>query len=146
MEDISQIPVNLAQLLMRAFYWVDEGLQNGLKGEGWPSITRAQSMVFVNIGEGVTRPSEIAAKLGVTRQAVHQTINELVAMDLIKLVPDETDRRAKKVIFTDQGMLLGQAAIVTLQRVEQTLTERLGSDLAAGLRQALEQDWGKPRE
>src|SRR5690606_40674817 len=53
---------NLAQLFMRAFYWADEGLQNALKQKGWPSITRAQSLVFVNIGEGVTRPSEIATR------------------------------------------------------------------------------------
>ena len=146
MEDKDPIPVNLAQLLMRAFYWVDEGLQNGLKREGWPSITRAQSMVFVNIGEGVTRPSEIAAKLGVTRQAVHQTINELVAMGHIALVPDETDRRAKKVIFTEQGMSLGLAAINTLQEVEKTLAERLGDESVKVMRAALELDWGQPRE
>ena len=63
---------NLAQLFMRAFYWADEGLQNALKKGGWPSITRAQSLVFVNIAEGVTRPSEIAARVGVTRQAIQR--------------------------------------------------------------------------
>lgn len=146
LSQLEQIPTNLAQLLMRAFYWVDEGLQNGLKAKGWPQITRAQSMIFVNIGEGVTRPSEIANRLGVTRQAVHQTLNELIELGLITLVPDENDRRAKRVEFTDKGLQIGRDAVYTLQEVEKLLAQRLGGDTVNLMREALEKDWGRPRQ
>ena|SRR3990167_669522 len=135
---------NLAQLFMRAFYWADEGLQNSLKQKGWPTITRAQSLVFVNIGEGVTRPSDIASRVGVTRQAIHQTINELVEMGFLKLEPDPRDRRAKVVVFTETGAKIGGDAVDALQQIEQSLSSRIGGARVSALREALTQEWGDP--
>ncbi|MDX1693244.1 MAG: MarR family winged helix-turn-helix transcriptional regulator [Ketobacteraceae bacterium] len=135
---------NLAQLFMRAFYWADEGLQNYLQSRGWPEITRAQSLVFVNIGEGITRPSEIAAKVGVTRQAIHQTINELVEAGFVTLEADPGDRRAKVLRFTEQGARIGKDAVQGLAAVESLLAERIGAETVKSLRDALERDWGNP--
>jgi DNA-binding MarR family transcriptional regulator len=135
---------NLAQLFMRAFYWADEGLQNALKRKGWPTITRAQSLVFVNIGEGVTRPSEIASRVGVTRQAIHQTINELVEMGFLMLEPDPRDRRAKVVVYTDTGAKIGRDAVEALRQVERSLSSRIGEERVNALREALTQEWGEP--
>lgn len=135
---------NLAQLFMRAFYWADEGLQNYLQSQGWPEITRAQSLVFVNIGEGITRPSDIAAKVGVTRQAIHQTVNELVQAGFVQLEPDPRDRRAKVLRFTEQGARIGLDALKGLQAVEKLLAERIGGDAVKALRLALNQPWGAP--
>lgn len=135
---------NLAQLFMRAFYWADEGLQNALKKKGWPAITRAQSLVFVNIGEGVTRPSDIASRVGVTRQAIHQTINELVDMGFLKLEPDPRDRRAKVVVFTETGAKIGGDAVDALRQIEQSLSSRIGGERVQALREALTLEWGDP--
>ena len=136
--------INLAQLLMRAFYWADEGLQNHLQSKGWPAITRAQSLIFVNIGEGVTRPSEIAARVGVTRQAIHQTINELIEEGFVVLEPDPNDRRAKVVRYTKLGEKIGLDAIEGLHRVEKALAEKIGLASVKALRSALTQEWGEP--
>lgn len=135
---------NLAQMLMRAFFWVDEGLQNRLQSRGWPAISRAQSLVFVNIGEGVSRPSDIAQKMGVTRQAVHQTINELVSSGFVKLENDPTDKRAKVVGFTEEGLKLALDALKSLNDVERELAGRLGDDVVSQLRDILLKDWGAP--
>lgn len=135
---------NLAQLLMRAFDWADQGLQNYLQSKGWPEITRAQSLVFVNIGEGITRPSEIAAKVGVTRQAIHQTINELVEAGFVTLEPDPADRRAKVLRYTEKGARIGQDALQGLAAVEELLAKRIGSEAVKALRGALSQDWAEP--
>lgn len=142
-KDNGGFSTNLAQLLMRAFYWVDEGLQNTIRAKGWPEISRAQSMIFVNIGEGVTRSSEIANRLGVTRQAVHQTINELVLMGLVELKPDPKDKRAKKVELTEKGLVLAQDALVALDACEKVLAARLGEENVKQMREALSQDWGE---
>jgi len=69
---------NLDQLLLRAFYWMDESLQRNLRAQGGPKVTHSQSMVILTIGEGIKRPSAIAERLGVSRQAVHQCLQELV--------------------------------------------------------------------
>ena len=138
----STIETNLAQLFMRAFYWADEGLQNALKKQGWPGITRAQSLVFVNISEGVTRPSEIASRVGVTRQAIHQTINEMVELGYLTLQPDPTDRRAKVVVYTEQGKEVGGATVSALREIESSLSNRIGNGRVVALREALAQEWG----
>lgn len=135
---------NLAQMLMRAFLWVDEGLQNRLQSRGWPHLSRAQSLVFVNIGEGVLRPSDIAQKMGVTRQAVHQTINELVQSGFVSLENDPNDKRAKIVSFTEVGFNLASDALKSLREVEAELAARLGEQLVAQLREALLKEWGAP--
>lgn len=140
----SSVDKNLAQLFMRAFYWADEGLQNALKKEGWPAITRAQSLVFVNIGEGVTRPSEIAAQVGVTRQAIHQTINEMVELGYLTLEADPKDRRAKVVVYTEKGERVGGTASQALREIETSLSSRIGTDRVGALRDALAQEWGAP--
>ena len=140
----SSIETNLAQLFMRAFYWADEGLQNALKKQGWPSITRAQSLVFVNISEGVTRPSEIASRVGVTRQAIHQTINEMVELGYLTLQADPTDRRAKVVVYTEKGKDVGGATVSALQEIESSLSNRIGTERVVALREALAQEWGDP--
>ncbi len=140
----SSAQTNLAQLFMRAFYWADEGLQNALKKQGWPGITRAQSLVFVNISEGVTRPSEIASRVGVTRQAIHQTINEMVDLGYLTLEPDPSDRRAKVVVYTEKGQQVGGAAVEALREIEHSLSRRIGTDRVTALRDALLQEWGDP--
>jgi DNA-binding MarR family transcriptional regulator len=138
------INTNLAQLFMRAFYWAEEGLQNTLKERGWAQITKAQSQVFISIGEGVTRPSEIAARMSVTRQAIHQTINELVSFGYVSLEPDPSDRRAKIVTYTDKGQEIGQNTVLGLSEIEAQLIARIGVDNVQALREALCQNWGEP--
>ena len=140
----STVSNNLAQLFMRAFYWTEEGLQNTLKERGWPEITRAQSQVFVSIGDGVTRPSEIAARLSVTRQAIHQTINELVSLGYVCLQPDPTDKRAKVVTYTERGAEVGSNTVSGLTAIEDQLASRIGAENVDALRAALSQNWGEP--
>jgi len=140
----ASVNTNLAQLFMRAFYWAEEGLQNTLKERGWPQITKTQSQVFISIGEGITRPSEIASRMSVTRQAIHQTINELVDLGYVKLEPDVTDRRAKIVTYTERGNEVGQNTVLGLSEIEAQLIGRIGVDNVQALREALAQNWGDP--
>lgn len=37
-------------------------------------------MVMTNIVSGIVRPSDIARNLGVSRQAIHSTINQMVKL------------------------------------------------------------------
>ena len=55
--------------LLRAYYWMDESLQNGLQQAGYPPRTRTQTMILINIADGITRAAELARVLGVSRQA-----------------------------------------------------------------------------
>ena len=78
--------INLDQLIVRAFYWIDEGLQQNLRKHGGPTVTHSQSMIILSIGEGITRPSAIAERLGVSRQAIHQALRELTSVGLVPMM------------------------------------------------------------
>lgn len=128
--------------LLRAYYWMDESLQNGLIQAGFQPRTRTQTMILINIASGITRAAELARVLGVSRQAIQQQINELERDQLVTQIPDPEDRRANRIVFSERGSDLINAALTSLREAEQVLAERLGHDAVRHLRNALTSDWG----
>ena len=130
--------------LLQGFYWFDEGLQNYLQARGWPTVTRPQSMVMANIVLGVRRPSDIARNMGVSRLAIHATINQMVELGIVALVDDPTNRRVKLVAPTTTGETMRVDAQRSMVIMAEELGQRLGK--AALLRTAhlLGEDWGPP--
>ena len=123
--------------LMRAFYWFDEQLRTRLAQRGWPGITRSQSLVLVNVANGVVRPSVIASNLGVSRQAMSQLLGEMSQAGLIDIVPDPDDRRAQRVVFSSLGGPIREAASSILRDLEAQLAGAAGRNAVLGLRAAL---------
>lgn len=132
----------LMRSLLRAYYWMDESLQNGLQQAGYLPRTRTQTMILINISDGITRAAELARVLGVSRQAIQQQINELERDELVTQIPDPEDRRANRIVFSEKGSQLINAALQTLREAEHTLTTRIGYEAVYQLRNALSRDWG----
>jgi DNA-binding MarR family transcriptional regulator len=128
--------------MLQGFIWFDEGLQNYLRQKGWPAVTRPQSMVMVTVVLGVTRPSEIARILGISRQAVHTTINGMVEIGLLELADDPDDRRSKIVVISEQGTKMREHARQATTLMSQELARRIGEPKLEALREALAADWG----
>lgn len=128
--------------LLRAYYWMDESLQNGLQQAGYKPRTRTQTMILIHISNGVTRAAELARALGVSRQAIQQQINDLEDDELVTQIPDPTDKRANRIVFSERGAELINQALATLRNSEQALASRLGYETVNQLRRALTQDWG----
>ena len=101
-----QPPEILMRGLLRAYYWMDESLQNGLQHAGYQPKTRTQTMILINISNGITRAAELARVLGVSRQAIQQQINELERDELVTQIPDPEDRRANRIVFSERGSRL----------------------------------------
>ena len=132
----------LMRSLLRAYYWMDESLQNGLQRAGYAPRTRTQTMILINISNGITRAAELARVLGVSRQAIQQQINELERDELVTQIPDPDDRRANRIVFSEKGSQLINAALGALREAEQSLSQRIGWDSVSQLRRALGTDWG----
>ena len=137
-----QPPEVLMRGLLRAYYWMDESLQNGLQKAGYQPRTRTQTMILINVADGVTRAAELARVLGVSRQAIQQQINELETDDIVTQMPDPSDRRANRIVFSEKGSTMINAALETLRQAEQVLAMRLGFEAVSGMRKALMSDWG----
>jgi len=97
---------------------------------------------MVNISDGITRPSDLARNIGISRQAIQQTLVEMERDGLVTLMPDPTDGRAKIVKFSRRGAGIGKAAYDALAAIEAELAKRIGADSVKKLRQALFADWG----
>ena len=128
--------------LFQRFCWLDEGLQARLHDRGWPDVSRAQSMVMTNIVTGVVRPSDIARNIGVSRQAIHSTINQMVEMGMVRLEPDPDDRRHSLVSLTETGQQMRQDAQMSMDRLGEQIAQRLGPERFDAMLAALEADWG----
>src|SRR3546814_14154191 len=99
-------------------------------------------MVMTNIVSGIVRPSDIARNLGVSRQAIHNTINQMVKLGMVELAPDPEDRRHVIVSLTETGAQMRQDAQRAMDQLADQLAERLGHERLDALRATLEADWG----
>lgn len=130
--------------LLQAFTWFDDGLQAYLKAKGWPNATRAQSMVMVHVVRGISRPTDIARVMGVSRQAIHATINQMIDLGLLDLEEDPVDGRSKHIVITPTGQVMRQAAQTAMRLLTDILEARIGKAAVAALRDAVAADWGDP--
>jgi DNA-binding MarR family transcriptional regulator len=131
--------------LLHAFYWMDESMQSHVEAAGVNAISRSQSMIMSNIADGVTRPADLARRLGISRQAVQQLLADMQERELIDLVQDPSDARAKIVRFSTRGRNLGEITIRALEHIDTVLEQRIGSKALEDLRRLLvDTDWGDP--
>lgn len=134
----------LLRTLVHATYWLDDGLQAYMQRHAQVSLPRAQSMAMVYLTEGVDRPSDLAAKLAVSKQAAQQVLKELKTKGIIDMQPDPHNGRQKRVILTEYGRELRGVAKRGLFSLETELNRRIGTRNLLALRRALDADWGMP--
>ncbi|MCI0633833.1 MAG: MarR family winged helix-turn-helix transcriptional regulator [Actinobacteria bacterium] len=135
---------NMARLLLAAFRWFEDGLFYVLDEAGWPGIRRPHSAVFGHLDKEGTRESELARRIGVTRQSVHQTVMELRDMGLVELVTDPSNASAKLVVVTPLGRKQSRVALKAFADLEAELARRIGKARVRELRRILELEWDLP--
>ncbi|MBF5090988.1 winged helix-turn-helix transcriptional regulator [Novosphingobium sp. NBM11] len=128
--------------LFQRFCWLDEGLQARLHERGWPDVNRPQSMVMTNIVSGIVRPSDIARNLGISRQAIHRTLSQMIDLGIVTLEPDPDDRRHMVVSLTETGKRMRQDAQQAMDALSEQIAGALGQDRFENMLAALEADWG----
>ncbi|NDY93664.1 MarR family winged helix-turn-helix transcriptional regulator [Ideonella livida] len=133
----------LRYLLAQRAQWMENQLYDGAEAEGYGYVTPAMSRMFGQMGgkEPVSL-SELARRLIVSRQAVHQMANEAVKHGLVELVDSPTNKRVRLVQFTPKGEAMWASGSRTLAQIEARLAERLGAQDVEALRRILGADWG----
>lgn len=130
--------------LLQGFEWFDEGLQASLQARGWPVLTRSESTVMIHVMLNITRPSDIARSMGVTRQATHITIGQIVQKGMIELADDPVDKRSKVIQLTPMGKEVRRDAQASVQYIAAQLASRIGESHVRNLQAAFAKDWGAP--
>jgi len=86
---------------------------------GGPKVRASHTTLFPFVDLEGTRLTELAARMGVSKQAAGQLVGELEQMGVLERVPDPADGRAKLVRFSSRGrrgLLEGLALLRGLER------------------------------
>ncbi|MEU0298207.1 MarR family winged helix-turn-helix transcriptional regulator [Streptomyces sp. NPDC006175] len=134
---------NMPQLLSEAKRWFDDALLAGMTAAGEQPVTVAQAAVFAALDPEGTSISELARRMGVTRQTTHQAVHGLIGLGLLEQTPDPSSARSRIVRTTPEGARAHERAQIMLARTEAVLAERIGPR-AGLLRDILTLPWGEP--
>lgn len=94
-------------------------------GHGWFGQARANLMQ--HIGPNGVRQGDLVARAGLTKQAVQQFVDELVADGLVLRTPDDSDGRARRIVLTTAGTAAMRDADRIKAKIEAAWRRRLGS-------------------
>ncbi len=110
----------------------------GMRARGYPWFGEARSNVIGFLERNGLPQSELVKRMGLSKQAVQQLVDELVADGVVERRANPLDRRGNIVVFTRAGLsMLAEANAVKLA-IEEGYRAKLGSrgfrDFMAALR------------
>ncbi len=118
---------SVAQLLFKAARLLNERAVARLEPvPGAPRLRPAHTSLFPHIDLGGTRLTELARRLGISKQAVAQLVDELEQMGAIERIPDPEDGRAKLIRFSRTAGRSLLDGMKHLQTIEAELASELG--------------------
>lgn len=120
---------------------MEERVLAGAAKHGYGHLTPAMVHMFGHMGGRPIGVSDLARRLGVSRQAVHQIASEAAKLGLVEFIPSELDGRVRLLRFTEQGWLMSDRAAAELDRIEADLARRIGQRDLNELRRILSQAW-----
>ncbi|WP_119840740.1 MarR family winged helix-turn-helix transcriptional regulator [Pseudooceanicola algae] len=102
-------------------------------------LTRINWCILLGLAnEGLTQPSELADFVGIDRTATSRALRQMEAARLIERRFGTDDRRTRLITLTDAGRDAVRLGTPFAQANSEVMTERLGPEDAAQLRQLLQ--------
>jgi DNA-binding MarR family transcriptional regulator len=89
-------------------------------------VRPAHTALFPHLDFDGVRLTELAARAGVTKQAVGQLVDDLVEIGMVERVPDPVDRRAKRIRFSRLGYAALMDGLGLLRDIEADLASAVG--------------------
>lgn len=85
-----------------------------------------------------SRLTELARQAGMSKQAMGDLVVQCDAWGLVRREPDPLDARARRIVFTDTGLLWLEAFRVAVKRAEDEFHAQVGDDVATVVALGLE--------
>ena len=93
----------LARLLALAYTWMIDRLHERLREDGWIGIRPAFGFPLLAVRDAPLTTTELAARLGVSKQAVSRLADDMVELGLLERTPDESDGRRVLLALSPLG-------------------------------------------
>jgi len=108
-----------------------------LHREGYDDLEPAHLTVLQYPGPQGSRPSELAARVGMSKQAVNYLLGELERLGYLERRPDPDDLRSRRIVLTDRGSSALQVIRDAVADVEREWARALGKARFEQLRELL---------
>jgi DNA-binding MarR family transcriptional regulator len=105
-----------------------------LHERGFDDLDAAHLSVFQYPGPQGARPTELAARLRISKQALNYLLGELERLDYLERRPDPDDLRSKRVALTRRGTSAVRVIREAVGEVETAWAEQLGPKRFSQLR------------
>lgn len=112
-------------------------LHRRLREAGFDDQRPSDDVVFAHVPPEGIRLTSLAERAGVTKQAMAEVVDSLVARGYVARRPDPSDGRAKLIVFTDRGWAAVSTAVDAIDAIERDLARRLGAPGVEALRSTL---------
>jgi DNA-binding MarR family transcriptional regulator len=110
-----------------------------LVAEGFDELRPAHFALLKFPGPHNVRPTELAAHVGLRKQALNPLLNDLESWGYLVRTGDEGDGRGRVVQLTERGFALVRALRETLDEVDAELRARVGDAAVDGFLAVLDE-------
>jgi len=128
-----------AAAVLRVATQLVDGIQEGLTARGFDDVRPAHGFAFARISGARATTVDLAAHLGITKQAAAQLVEHLVERGYLTRESDPRDGRAKLLVLTRRGRACTTAAEEAAEDVVQRWEALLPPQQFAEMRDALVQ-------
>jgi DNA-binding MarR family transcriptional regulator len=136
------VPPLLGALLRLPAHAVQRRIIAGLNRAGFDDLRLPHINAFLYPGADGYRPSELAERAGMTKQAMNQLLQSLERLGYLRRSDaDEEDGRARVVHFTERGHAAYTAINDVLAEIEDEWRATLGDEKFTRLKELLGEVW-----
>jgi DNA-binding MarR family transcriptional regulator len=136
-KELDGVAAPLAPLLRLAWQHSRRRIYEGLRQAGYQDLGLADLAVFqYPTPEGV-RPTDVAERTLMTKQAVNRIIRHLEECDYLRLEPTASDQRARVVRLTARGQRLLATIRELHAEIEAEWADQIGHRQLASLRRTM---------
>jgi DNA-binding MarR family transcriptional regulator len=133
----NSIEDNFAPALAAAGRALTATMMAMLASRGFNDVTPAFSSLMPLLDATGARPTALAQRAGITKQAISQLVRELEVRGYVEQVADSTDTRAKIVRLTKRGVALHAASAEVRLEMQSVALAKLGKVKVSRLRRDL---------
>ena len=129
--------VPLARLFAMAYRHLVVGLHERLVARGWHDVRPSYGYVLLACRDQPTTSGELAALLGVSKQAASKTVDGMVDAGLVRRGASPEDSRAKLVALTARGRRLLATVEEIYVELESEMADVVGRRTVEAVRSGL---------
>src|SRR6476646_993077 len=130
-------PPLIGALLRMPWEEVQEHMLERLHAEGFGDFDASYLAVFGYHGPQGQRPSELATRLRMSKQALNHLLGQLENRGYLAREGDPDDRRSKRITLTSRGFEAATVIRASVAEMEENWTRRLGRESFEQLRTLL---------